>query len=871
MQLTAKYKSLEIPLIIITIFVLFFTSSVYSQKKLLSTGWNAYNQLGDGTFVDQNSINQIGVATNWNSVACSDRTTLAIKSDGTLWAWGYNTDGQVGDATNTQRSSPVQVGVATNWQTVITNSSGGHSLALKSDGTLWAWGLNSRGQLGIGNLINKNVPTKVNTDTDWQVVSAGDAFTVSIKSDGSMYSWGYNNVGELGIGSFVDQLTPVRIGALFTWSKLACGNHHSLAIKTDGTLWAWGDNTYGQIGDNTTTTRNSPKQIGTDTDWSEVYAGYYFSIAKKVDGTLWAWGQNSNGELGDGTNTDRHSPVLFNSDANWSIISCGDNHTLGIKSNGTLWAWGNNFTGQLGIGNNISKNVPFQVGVLSNWLSVDAGAGFSIFLQTPATAPTLTTTAISSLTGISSSSGGNVSSDGGSAVTARGVVWSTSTNPTTALATKTSDGTGTGSFTSSITGLSLNTTYYVRAYATNSIGTSYGNEISFTTLNIATLTTTAISLITGHTASSGGNISSNGGSAITAYGIVWGTASNPTIALATKTNDGSGTASFTSSITGLSFTTTYYVRSYATNSVGTSYGNEISFTSNASAIVTIYEVSSFDSTKAIYNAEVLSDGGSPVTERGIVLSSEPNPTISSNFRIIDTGSGLGTYSATFTGLKNGKKYFARSYAINVDGISYSADQNVYTHDEDGISYDVEKEAPNHQDGNGDGIPDYAQNNVVSLPSIKKDYITISTGDETKDLIDVKNEYSNDKSNDYIYPFGINSFKINASSATVTSYFHGTKNLNHYLYRKQTASGRWIVYDKATFSTENIGGQQVAKVTLVLYDGDPASDADGRLNGVIDDPGGPALFVGDASNIPVWDMKYLLLLLVLFPLAYYYKF
>lgn len=94
--------------------------------------------------------------------------------------------------------------------------------------------------------------------------------------------------------------------------------------------------------------------------------------------------------------------------------------------------------------------------------------------------PTVTTTAVSSITSNSASSGGNVTSDGGASVTARGVCWSTSANPTISDS-KTTDGTGTGIFTSSITGLSANTTYHVRAYATNSVGTGYGSDISFAT------------------------------------------------------------------------------------------------------------------------------------------------------------------------------------------------------------------------------------------------------------------------------------------------------------------------------------------------------------------------------------------------------
>lgn len=95
--------------------------------------------------------------------------------------------------------------------------------------------------------------------------------------------------------------------------------------------------------------------------------------------------------------------------------------------------------------------------------------------------PSVTTTAASAVLSTTATSGGNVTSDGGSAVTARGVCWSTTTNPTTALVTKTIDAGTTGTFTSSITGLSASTIYYIRAYASNITGTTYGNEISITT------------------------------------------------------------------------------------------------------------------------------------------------------------------------------------------------------------------------------------------------------------------------------------------------------------------------------------------------------------------------------------------------------
>jgi uncharacterized protein (TIGR02145 family) len=98
-----------------------------------------------------------------------------------------------------------------------------------------------------------------------------------------------------------------------------------------------------------------------------------------------------------------------------------------------------------------------------------------------ASLPTVKTSPITNADNTTATSGGEVVSNGGAAVTARGVVWSASPNPTVALSTKTADGTGTGVFTSNITGLTKDVKYYIRAYATNSVGTAYGNEISFTT------------------------------------------------------------------------------------------------------------------------------------------------------------------------------------------------------------------------------------------------------------------------------------------------------------------------------------------------------------------------------------------------------
>lgn len=195
----------------------------------------------------------------------------------------------------------------------------------------------------------------------------------------------------------------------------------------------------------------------------------------------------------------------------------------------------------------------------------------------PTLAPTSSTSAIGFA---SATSGGNILADGGAPVCFRGVCWGTTSNPTIALSTKTTDGTGIGAFTSAITGLTDNTTFYVRSYATNTVGTAYGNEEVFTTLQlmVPTISTSAVSDLTYSTATTGGTMTNDGGSVITARGVCWSTSSNPTIALSTKTMDGTGTGAITNIIRGLTENTTYYVRSYATNAIGTAYGNELVFT-----------------------------------------------------------------------------------------------------------------------------------------------------------------------------------------------------------------------------------------------------------------------------------------------------
>ena len=188
------------------------------------------------------------------------------------------------------------------------------------------------------------------------------------------------------------------------------------------------------------------------------------------------------------------------------------------------------------------------------------------------------TSSVTNITPTSATVGGNVTDDGGMTITERGVVYGTSQNPTTSNS-KVTSGSGTGSFTCNITKLQEGTTFYVRAYAVNEKGTSYGEQKSFTTkvYTLPTVTTSSATNIAYTTATIGGNVTNDGGMSVTERGVVYSTSQNPTTANS-KVTSGSGTGSFSVNLTNLVEGTIYYVRAYATNEKGTAYGNQVVFT-----------------------------------------------------------------------------------------------------------------------------------------------------------------------------------------------------------------------------------------------------------------------------------------------------
>jgi hypothetical protein len=236
-----------------------------------------------------------------------------------------------------------------------------------------------------------------------------------------------------------------------------------------------------------------------------------------------------------------------------------------------------------------------------------------------------------------------------------------------------------------MTGLASSTTYYVRAYANNALGTAYGNELSFNTTTQASglvtppLVGTLAVVKTDSNHIMGGLITGDGNSTITAQGICWNRAGNPTVSDSLLYFTPTGTGTYTLMVDlPQGCNEFFHVRAFAQNSAGVGYGQEVFTTNGFVPKIGNSQLTQIGATTATLQTTILASGGCALTERGVCWSTSPNPTAGNAFFRTVCGADTGLYNCQLTNLIPQTLYYVRSYMNNVTGTYYGPEQSFTT-------------------------------------------------------------------------------------------------------------------------------------------------------------------------------------------------
>ncbi|MBQ6276815.1 MAG: hypothetical protein IJK62_08935 [Bacteroidales bacterium] len=298
-------------------------------------------------------------------------------------------------------------------------------------------------------------------------------------------------------------------------------------------------------------------------------------------------------------------------------------------------------------------------------VAVIMAAVFSGCKKDEPVAPTVVTKSASAVTKISATLKGEITNEGSDPITNCGFYYDSVPNMSYPMVIESKlNGT---TFTASLTELNPGTTYYYRAYAISNAGTAEGEIVRFATVSAVapTVLTVSVSAITVNSATLNGNITAEGSDPVTERGFIYGTSETN---LSQRAECGTGTGTFNKALTGLSASTTYYFKAYATSDAGTSYGEVMSFATTAptAPIVTTNDATNISGTGVTLNGNVTSDGGAMVTTRGFVYGTNQN-NITQN---ITCGTGTGNMTYNLTGLTQGTRYYFKAYATNSAGTTY---------------------------------------------------------------------------------------------------------------------------------------------------------------------------------------------------------
>jgi alpha-tubulin suppressor-like RCC1 family protein len=284
-----------------------------SNGTVWAWGANYWGQLGSAVPTGKTSGTPVQVAglTDVTAVATGEGHSLALKSDGTVWAWGDD-HSWVTNPPDPGRAGPGPVGTPTPTQVpgltdVITISAHGYSsMAVKSDGSMWVWGQvlpgNGTDSYFLFTPVHLTYPTGI-------VAAQTGSGSIALRGDGTVFTWGESD-SLLGLGPITKSLVPVMVTGVNGVMAVSAGDSHTAVLKSDGTVWTWGGNSVGQLGNGSVTSSSVPVLVHNSMfsrvgfgDVTKVSAGRTHTLALKKDGSVWAWGSNTYGELGNGSSS----------------------------------------------------------------------------------------------------------------------------------------------------------------------------------------------------------------------------------------------------------------------------------------------------------------------------------------------------------------------------------------------------------------------------------------------------------------------------------------------------------------------------------------------------------------------------------------
>jgi alpha-tubulin suppressor-like RCC1 family protein len=543
---------------------------ITTASALWCWGENSGGQVGDGTATDITTAVQV-ISSNVIAVSVGPNHACAVLQGGTVQCWGRDDYGQQGDGTSSMSSpnnSPVTVGGVTGAIGISVN--GYHSCALLSSGAAKCWGANFDGQLGDGVNVGGSSATAIDVDgiNNAVGISAGSNHTCAVLSNGTVKCWG-DNMSKQGGRIGLESAVPILVAGITGATAVIAGTGHACALIGSNDLKCWGDGTGGKLGDGVTTSQTATpvsiaQKIGQTISANAISSKTVNDTSISLAGVATA----SSGAAVVYSNNPDNSGICDVSGTSVSVLGTGVCKVqLEAPSYGFfMTAYDTVEFSIAGVAPTVSTADATSIAVTSATLNATVNARFLS-------------------TAVSIEYGTSATLAGATAVNGTAVTGSTNTVST-----------------GSVTGLAAGTTYYFRASATNSAGTTTASAIkSFTTLGGKPSATTAIaSGVSANRATLNASVNANGVSTTVKYRV--GKAadlSGDVTVYEGRTITDFADESVPVSISSLSELVTYYYRVEAANSFGTATGEIRSFTTARPVGVTINGAAEFTNKKSV--------------------------------------------------------------------------------------------------------------------------------------------------------------------------------------------------------------------------------------------------------------------------------